>query len=304
MATKTKEQIKAYLNQCGQLDYGEFIDFIDSVLFDDGVNDIAPICQVSRYRRYREHNSEIFIPDLFDEDNNLVSIYVTRLSEEPFSLNVGTTSGGSEITTHEIDEGQVSIDCTYLFNTPTPVYISGLSPDNIATVVVVYNSFECDDNGEISVSLLEEIQDSIAELQLELAQTSNDLQSQINTLSNSLIQIPVGIVVQWTGVLADIPAGWQRYTGNGSWFLIGESSQYPVGTTGGEKEVQLEAKHLPRFRLEMDIPMDKKGGSSGANVLSSENRLGLKKHYTNYIGNDIKHNNMPPYKAVIYIEKI
>ncbi|GGH24626.1 hypothetical protein FAZ19_16295 [Sphingobacterium alkalisoli] len=322
MATKTKEQIKAYLNQCGQLDYNEFIDFIDSVMFDDGDTDIAPICQVTRYKRFRNQNQAISLPNLFDEDNGLLAVYVKRLSEEPFTLKIGITNGGDEITSHEVDEALVSVDCTYLFSAATPVYITGLSSENIADIIVVYNSFLCDDNGDISMTLLEEIQNKISDLEIEITQTKDDLQSQINTLADSLIQIPTGIVVQWNGTLANIPTGWQRYTGNGSWFLIGESSTYPAGATGGEKEVRLTSSQQGSF--EVAGVADRTAGSARNNTIeklvfstpgingtksldataTSGAHQNLSKISVNISQANDTHNNMPPYKSVIYIEKI
>src|SRR5690606_37896826 len=323
MAKKTKEQIKAYLNQCGQLDYDEFIDFIDSVLFDDDNQDIAPICQVTRYRRYRDVNQALSVTGLFDEDNGLVSIYVHKKTTGSFSLSVGITAGGAEITAHEIDDSLVSIDCTYLFDEPTPVYVSGFDGNNIADVIVVYNSFLCDDNGEISMSLLEDIQNRLTDLQDELDQRTISLQEQINTLSTSLIQIPAGVVVQWTGALADIPVGWQRYTGNGSLFLIGESVEYPVGQTGGEKEVVLSVGQLPEhhFKLFANSTGDARVGSDiGPNSSVRKGTTTSGKRDEKYsllsdsidpsvgrsstVGSGEAHNNMPPYKSVIYIIKL
>jgi len=115
-----------------------------------------------------------------------------------------------------------------------------------------------------------------------------------------------GIIVQWSGAIIDIPAGWQLCDGsNGSpdlrdRFILGAGSTYAVGLTGGEKEHQLTLNEMPKHSH---------GYSKGntANADGNDNQRGIQgttTTQTSIEGNDEPHNNMPPYYALAFIYRI
>lgn len=247
MAIKTKQQIKEYLNQCGDLDYQEFIDFIDSVVFNgENQEDPAPICQVTRYRRFRDVASTISIPALFNEDNDLLAVTVTRKAGGDFVFKIGTTDGGNEMGTFTMDRGKdnFEVGTTFEGNAPTPIFISGFDA-NVCDVTVTYNSFLCDDNGNISMTLIEEMQEALLELAGTVTTNAENFQEQLNNLSNALIQIPPGTIVIWGGGIANIPVGWSLYNEYLNRIPIGAGDKYAVGEPYGAEEVALTPANGP-----------------------------------------------------------
>lgn len=301
MAEKAREIIKSYLNQCGDLDYGEFIDFLDSVVFkDEAGQGIAPICQVTRYMRFLDVNSTITINGLFNRDTNLVGVYVFRKSGGNFTLKIGTTNGGVDLVSVTVDKPKLPLDILELFENPTTLYLSGFDA-NVCDVVVVYNSFLCDDNGEISMGLIEELQESIINLTQVVIENKEDLQTQINNLSNALIQIPPGIVVEWPGPVSAIPNGWELFLGDVDRFVIPAGGKYSPGETGGAETHTLTIEEMP----EHGHPYGRsEGGTDYGNGSTRPSNNNLFEANTGATGGSMPHNNMPPFIARNFIIKV
>lgn len=85
---------------------------------------------------------------------------------------------------------------------------------------------------------------------------------------------------------------WARIEGR---FLLGASSSYTVGSTGGEATHTLTVDEMPSHRH--TISRISKAVSSGTNY-SRITSDGTELSYTNYTGGGEAHNNMPPYLTV------
>ena len=96
----------------------------------------------------------------------------------------------------------------------------------------------------------------------------------------------------------------------------GTSSGYTLGATGGEKEHLLQRSELPKVRLKNGMADDQSSqlfvyGATTAdmpgaanNTVTSEGKSPIYQGMTDYIGDDLKHNNMPPYIAQNFIIKL
>lgn len=100
---------------------------------------------------------------------------------------------------------------------------------------------------------------------------------------------------------------WEQIKGR---FLLGMSSSYPAGSTGGEATHTLTASEMPSHNHAMAYGPDSSGGSTGFSygiaAGSATNSAGGKGYMSNLgtfsAGGSQPHNNMPPYLAV-YIWK-
>lgn len=85
-------------------------------------------------------------------------------------------------------------------------------------------------------------------------------------------------------------------------FLYGASTDYPLGSTGGEKEVTLTVAQMPshnhRFQAQWEA-----GRATGVYwTYNADKNTGV--HYTTNTGGNQPHNNMPPYLAVYIWKRI
>lgn len=98
---------------------------------------------------------------------------------------------------------------------------------------------------------------------------------------------------------------WEQIQGR---FLLGMSSSYPAGSQGGEETHQLTVSEIPSHQHRFGVGIsgevsDYLGGSEAVYGIEPGNttKTGTN-YYTNSIGGDAAHNNMPPYLSV-YIWK-
>lgn len=100
---------------------------------------------------------------------------------------------------------------------------------------------------------------------------------------------------------------WERIEGR---FIMGASDTYPAGSTGGEAEVALTIKEMPRHKHDWLGIMNKRDGTvvyddyapdtSSTPLVSSLNRnTGVQ-----YAGEGKAHNNIPPYYSVYIWKRI
>lgn len=98
---------------------------------------------------------------------------------------------------------------------------------------------------------------------------------------------------------------WEQIQGR---FLLGMSSSYPAGSQGGEETHQLTVSEMPSHQHRFGVGLngevsDYLGGSSAAyGIEPGDTTKTGTNYYTNSIGGDAAHNNMPPYLSV-YIWK-
>lgn len=144
----------------------------------------------------------------------------------------------------------------------------------------------------------------------------------------SVVNVPIGSIIPWVGEEASIPEGWHICNGEDGTldlrdrFIVGAGNEYEVESTGGEKEVQLLTKHMPPHRHYIPndegknyfvargtgislntsmnnttyLPEASSAGGSSSNILQTD-----KWPNTN---SSTPHNNLPPYIALFYIQKI
>lgn len=122
--------------------------------------------------------------------------------------------------------------------------------------------------------------------------------------------LPIGSVIMWAGTLETIPTGWHLCNGEDGtidlrgMFALGAGGTYNLGDEGGSEEVTLTVEQMPSHNHPYNKPSTNPTlwittGSSGSQYLpSSINTI------TGSKGSSQPHPNMPPYKALYYIQKI
>lgn len=141
----------------------------------------------------------------------------------------------------------------------------------------------------------------------------------LNTVLISAIQgvvnavVPVGSIIEWSGSVDSVPssdyATWQLCNGtNGTIdlrgkFVLGAGGDYSVGNTGGEEEHTLTIDEMPAHTHEI-TPFDAQKEYDGPNNEYAWDSRGTGSVETSSVGGGEAHNNMPPYYALCYIQRI
>lgn len=124
--------------------------------------------------------------------------------------------------------------------------------------------------------------------------------------------LPIGSVIMWAGTLETIPTGWHLCNGEDGtidlrgMFALGAGGTYNLGDTGGSEEVTLTVEQMARHSHSLSGLM-KPDNSSGSLLKQGDGtifRYAISNVTTNYAGSSQPHPNMPPYKALYYIQKI
>lgn len=120
--------------------------------------------------------------------------------------------------------------------------------------------------------------------------------------------LPAGIIVTWSGSMSTIPFGYALCDGQDGRpdlrdkFILGAGLNYPIGSVGGEKAHTLTISEMPRHRFQVaNVPF---GQNYSAGSGGSRNSVDATTIFTNYLGDDVPHNNMPPYYSLAYIIKL
>ena len=121
--------------------------------------------------------------------------------------------------------------------------------------------------------------------------------------------VPSGVIVMWSGSIANIPDGWALCDGtNGTPDLTGRfivhadadaGGTYNPGDIGGENAHTLTVAEMPSHSHSYNIG---KGGDFAGNVHKCPEFQA--KYWTDYTGGDEAHENRPPYFALAYIMKL
>jgi hypothetical protein len=117
--------------------------------------------------------------------------------------------------------------------------------------------------------------------------------------------VPTGGIIMWSGSIANIPSGFALCDGTSGTpdltdrFVVGAGgSEYSVGNTGGQKEVQLTVAEMPSHTHSANY------ATSGSNFQGPNFQgRGNKQSATGSTGGDQAHENRPPYYALAYIMK-
>ncbi|AFZ26121.1 microcystin-dependent protein [Cylindrospermum stagnale PCC 7417] len=138
-----------------------------------------------------------------------------------------------------------------------------------------------------------------------------------------------GMILMWSGAADKIPAGWALCNGTNTTpdlrdrFLVGAGKDYPVGNTGGLKEVILTEEQMPSHNHGVDDPghthsIEMRDSSSdlqptslplyARNDINDGNRKGTNSATTGISilskGGGKAHENRPPYYALCFIMKV
>lgn len=130
----------------------------------------------------------------------------------------------------------------------------------------------------------------------------------INSDGIEFYMVPKGAIVIWSGASDKIPAGWSLCDGSNGTpnltdkFVIGAGNDYSVGATGGEKEHVLTIDEMPSHSHKYYTGKGEESTNSGRPANSQYETI-VQTLSTELAGNDIAHNNMPPYYSLCYIMK-
>lgn len=130
-----------------------------------------------------------------------------------------------------------------------------------------------------------------------------------NQTTTHLVNAPIGSIIPWHGTEDTIPEGWHVCDGNdGTYdlrgkFMLGASDVHPVGETGGSEEVTLTVEQMPKHDHKYTLCY-KNTGSYTALSQKSNGGDGFNYNITGIAGGSEAHSNMPPYLALIFIQKI
>lgn len=129
------------------------------------------------------------------------------------------------------------------------------------------------------------------------------------------VNAPIGVIVAWYDTAETIPAGWHVCDGEDGTidlrdkFVLGAGDTHPVGEEGGEEEVTLTVEQMPKHNHSGDARKSRvlapSQGYAGVFMESSTSGSGpLDANTIPYAGSSQPHPNMPPYYALLYIQKI
>lgn len=127
-------------------------------------------------------------------------------------------------------------------------------------------------------------------------------------ITSYIINAPVGAILAWSGTGDNIPTGWHVCNGEGGTldlrdrFILGAGQNHAVGDTGGSEEVTLTIGQMPKHYHTYNAM-----GPSAQKVTVSSSGNSQAPYYTDYTtgtsGSSQPHPNMPPYYALLYIQK-
>lgn len=129
-----------------------------------------------------------------------------------------------------------------------------------------------------------------------------------NAVANA-ISVPVGAIVIWSGSVNNIPTYWHLCDGtNGTIdlrdkFVLGAGNGYSVGATGGEATHTLTIKEMPSHSHDIAYGTST-ADSGGSTIADVSDEYSPNSKVTEKTGGGAAHNNMPPYYALCYIQRI
>lgn len=134
----------------------------------------------------------------------------------------------------------------------------------------------------------------------------------IPTDTTVLVNAPIGSILNWSGTEADVPTGWHICNGEDGTldlrdkFVLGAGTTHPVGDTGGSEEVTLTVGQMPRHGHLLGLV---KSGNAGGSynyppATSSASTVSNANDAITMSGSSQPHSNMPPYYALLFIQKI
>lgn len=256
------------------------IDIADGDLVDQGRHITLPqneieVVQIENGTQGKERIDTIAIKYTMDASSGIESASMVLKKGTPVTIGSGTAAPAA-LTTGNIYAGATE-DETALYY----VYISGITITKVVQCFVVRES---------------------------LAVLKND----ITALNNGLAQLyPIGSIylsVKDTNPGTFIGGTWERIKDR---FLLGAGDSYVAGSTGGEAKHKLSVEEMPSHNHnilkgtgysenEFTPGMSKanyKSDKAYADTTKNDDKYYWQAH-TEWAGNSVPHNNMPPYIAV------
>lgn len=247
-------------------------------------------------------------------DRVVISWETTQYTEHPYlkilkgenSSNPQPPALTNNSTTRQISLAQIRINAGALKVTPADITDERLNP--AVCGLVRYN--ESADTSMIN----SQFTDLLALLRKQIEQTASgiapDKSITFDKLAQSTIDtfFPVGYV--WVSKNPTSPAAllggtWEKQE---NIFILGASSKYPAGSTGGEAEHLLTVHELPphkhpfvRMPMYWGETQQTGDGTYGPNTAKNYPEI---KGETQAAGGNKPHNNMPPYKAYYIWERV
>lgn len=157
-----------------------------------------------------------------------------------------------------------------------------------------------------------------------LAQTLSNIQQTFTNWTKimSVFQAD-GAMLFWNKPANTIPEGWQEVEDWRGRFPVGMNVDEPefvtLGKEGGEKRHKLTIDELPKHKFKIASPSTQSSYPSlnSGNSLATINNKGNDGNYvlggvndeptvglSSQVGNDQEHNNLPPYRTVLFIEYV
>lgn len=157
-----------------------------------------------------------------------------------------------------------------------------------------------------------------------LAQTLSNIQQTFTNWTKimSVFQAD-GAMLFWNKPANTIPEGWQEVVDWRGRFPVGMNVDEPefvtLGKEGGEKRHKLTIDELPKHKFKIASPSTQSSYPSlnSGNSLATINNQGNDGNYvlggvndeptvglSSQVGNDQEHNNLPPYRTVLFIEYV
>ncbi len=123
--------------------------------------------------------------------------------------------------------------------------------------------------------------------------------------------VPTGVIVMWSGAIANIPDDWALCNGSNGTpdlrdrFIVGAGNTYNPGNTGGEVTHTLTVTEMPNHKHDIPRGVETTSGY-GTNTYSVTGHHETNNSWegTRYAGSGQAHENRPPYYALAYIMKL
>jgi len=121
--------------------------------------------------------------------------------------------------------------------------------------------------------------------------------------------VPKGAIIMWSGSINNLPDGWALCDGtNGTpdlqdRFIVGAGNEYTISETGGEKEHVLSNDEMPAHTHTIEL-RNTWGNGYQYEFASKSAPEGSINTQTGSSGNNLPHENRPPYYALAFIMKI
>lgn len=258
-------------------------------------------CVLYRKAKRFETNDDLRIAGILK--NRTVLDYIEIYGASPYDLKIGTSANGNQIGEVSLTDSSERIDIGLGFNSSQDLYLSGLQ--NNQTIFVVYERLDKElcvsgDGQNIDVS------NFIPKMTIMYDGTPTEF---INDFD------------QTTGLGRGDYEGWAICDGrNGTVdrrdsFPMGWKDSLMIGATGGNNQMKLEEKHLPKISPKWrwnrgERQYSKGGGDSIAyndqtqNPGRQEQIMPVERNVIEPFGGDTPFDNRPKYMVTVFIQKI